>query len=269
MLDFLFSIGAVDALYLPAALTYALIAWSPLRARPHPAGLAIAAGFFAGFLLTRPLPLVPPVGGIGWYPFVLALGLACGLAADRPRWRLVANALAIVALPLLINAAIASDQLGGRIGTPPWFIYSLLTVAGILAMTRLAEDGDRPSAAYALFFAAAGLAAVGWLYGTRVSVHAITLAAGIAAAGFALKRYEMDWPRSASFAAGALYLAIAATLFFSRDYLALPVGITVLAFFARPFADLLTRESRMRRPIEIGFGLASALGAGIVTYYSG
>ena len=249
MIDFLLSRSALDALYLPAAIAAALVLWAPVVRKPNPVGLALCAAFLIGFLLVRPLPVFPPIGGIGWLPYAMLAGLVAGLFADRPRTRLVAVLAFVILLPPLITIAVGSETYLPFLRGPAWFNYAILSAGGLLAFARLAERGASPAAPRMLAFASSGVAAIAVLYGGRIALHALSLVFVIAAAGFAARRSGLAWPRSASYAAGGAYFSLVATLVLSRELLALPAGLTLLPFFTPRLAERLLPETSPLVPV--------------------
>ncbi|GEQ99931.1 hypothetical protein JCM17845_05550 [Iodidimonas gelatinilytica] len=269
MIEFLLSRTALDSLYLPAAICAAFIAFAPTREKPHPTGLAISLAFLMGLLMVRPLPVWPPVGGIGYLPFLGLLGLGFGLAADRPRYRLFACALFVLCLPALATILVGSQEYGGRLRGTIWLIYPLLIIAGMIVFGRLIGTGSRPAAGRALFFASLALGVVAWLYGSRISLHALGLAAVILSALLVLPRLGLKWPLSASFAAGSFYFTIAATLILSRDLLALPVAISFFAFFIPGMGPFLGMKHKNHRSmLELAAGSLIVLAAGLSYLYA-
>ena len=269
MIDFLLSRSALDALYLPAAIAAALVLWAPVVRKPNPVGLALAAAFLIGFLLVRPLPVFPPIGGIGWLPYALLAGLVTGLFADRPRTRLFAALVFVILLPPLITIAVGTETYLPFLRGPAWLNYAVLSAGGLLAFARLAERGASASAARMLIFASAGIAILAALYGGRVAVHAFGLLAVILGAAFAARRSGLAWPRSASYAAGTAYFTLVATLVLSRELLALPAGLTLLPFFTPRLAERLLPEASPLAPaLDVVLSLL-AIGAVVWTYHIG
>ncbi|GAK34356.1 hypothetical protein JCM17846_16190 [Iodidimonas nitroreducens] len=268
MIAFLLSKTAFDALFLPAAIAAAFIAFAPMRDKPHPAGIGLAIAFWMGVLMIRTLPIWPAVGGMGLTPYLGIAGLGIGLFADRPRFRLLACGFFVLLIPLITVLLIGPQEYGGRLRGGIWLIYPSLIAAGFLIFGRLVLMGPRLAAGRALFFASTALCVVAFLYGTRLGLHALSLSAAIAGTGLALWRLQMRWPYSASFAAGSLYFALAATLIFSRDMLALPVAISFLAFFVPSLALWAAKSKPAARLIfEIIAGSIIILSAGLVFTY--
>lgn len=245
MIDFLLSRSAVDAVYIPALTVAVLLLATPTRDRPQPLGIALAIGFLTGFMLVRPLPLLPPIGTIGWLPAAAVAGLVVGLFADRPRYRLAAGLVFVLALPPAILLAVGIAGHAGSPGQPSWLLVGLLAIAGMVAFARLGERAGSHLAFLPLIFASAGLATLTGLYGSRLALHAITLCAVLAAGAAVRSRLGLDWPRSASFAAAAAWFALFAATFFSSSLMTSGAILAMLPFF---IPGLVAGFAGRRRP---------------------
>lgn len=262
MIAFLFSMTALDALYLPLAVAAAFVAFAPTREKPAPAGIAVLCGALMGLLLVRTLPVWPPVGGIGFYPYMLITGLLVGLFADRPRYRFIATILYSTALPCLIIVLVAGEEQGGNLRGTPYLLFPVLILAGIFLFSRQIRTGQRFAAGRALFFASAGLTAIAFLYGSRLGLHSLSLAAALFGTLFAITRFGPRWTFSASFTAGAGWLTLATTLIFTRDLLAFPVALTGLCLLVPHAAQSISgNNQRLCLGLELAMGLAIAIAA--------
>jgi len=260
VISFLFSLSAVTALYAPAGLAAALAGWPWAGERPSPVGIALTAGLWLGVLLTRPFPLLPVIGPIGWLPFAVLAGLLAGLAAERPRWRLAGSA-ALLALAVAVTIIIGEAVYNPAFQPPAWMAYSGMAAMGVLSLARLATVAEETYTPALLALASLALAAIAWLYGTRLSLHALTLAGAIIGAGLAARAAGLAWPRSASFAAGAGHLTIAAAMMFGDPQFVIPAGITLLIPFAPSIAAVLHRADERqaaRNVIAVAAILAAA-----------
>lgn len=268
MIDFLLSRSAVDAACIPAATVALLLAAAPWRERPQPLGIALAIGFLIGFMLVRPLPLLPPIGLIGWLPAALLAGLTVGLFADRPRFRLAAGLVFVLALPPAIMAVSGTIGHAGLAGRPSWAMCGLLALAGTVCFARIGERAGSLRAALPPIFASAGLALVTGLYGSRLAIHAITLLAVLLAGALLCRRLDLDWPRSASFAAAATWFALLAATFFYSGLLATGAAVTMLPFFMPGLlASFAGRRAAARLWPEILAGVLAVALAGLAYRY--
>lgn len=231
VVDFLLSRSGIEAIWVPAFMIVVLLLATPARERPQPVGIALVLAFLTGFMLVRPLPLVPPVGIIGWLPAAPLAGLLIGLFADRPRFRLAAGLVFVIALPPLIVSGIGLAGHAGLPGRPSWTLCALIALAGMASFARLGERAGDLRAVLPLLFATAGIALVTGLYGSRLAVHALTLGTVIGAGALASHRLGLAWPRSASFAAAAAWFALLAASLFTSGLLVAGATITMLAFF--------------------------------------
>lgn len=247
---------ALDALYLPLAVSAAFIAFAPTRDRPAPAGIAVACGCLMGLLLVRTMPIWPPIGGIGYLPYMLLAGLVSGLFADRPRYRFGATLFFCVAMPIIVTLLVATETYRGG----PWgshnVIIPLLALSGIYLFSRLVRAGPRFSAGRALFFANAGLTAIAFLYGSRLGLHALSTTAAIMGTILALSTLGPRWSLSASFVAGAAWFTLATTMILTRDLLAFPTALTGLALLVPHTAASLSGDNR-----QVRFGLELVMGS--------
>lgn len=239
MLDFLFSIRAIESIWLPASLAAALIAWSPQLRRLSPTAPAIAIAFLFGFLLIRPFPIWPMVGAEGPIPYLILPLLAIASMADIPRVRIVASLLFIIALPILASLVIGRGTIGPLASGRGLLLYPLLALSGALVFSRLIIMGERRAGGYALLLPAIGLVLLAQGYGTRIWLLALPLASALAGALLATTRLDLRWPLSASLTAGGIWFFFAVLLIAKRDLLALPTAILFLAFLAPSLADRL------------------------------
>ncbi len=264
MISFLFTMTALDALYLPLAVSAGFIAFAPTRDRPNPAGIAVACGCLMGFLLVRNLPIWPPIGGIGYLPYMLLAGLIAGLFADRPRYRFAATLFFCTVIPIAVTLAIASETYRGGAWGSHKIIIPLLALSGIYLFSRLIQAGPGPSAGRALFFASAGLTAVAFLYGTRLGLHGLSLTAAILGTLLALSSFGPRWSLSASFVAGIAWFTLTTTMILTRDLLAFPSALTSLVLFVPHIAASLSGDNgRLCLGLELFFGSLIAISAPI------
>jgi len=270
LVAFLLSLTAVEALWVPAALAAGAVGLAPPMRRLEPSGPACAIGIWVGFLLVRPLPVLPPIGGLGWLPFAVLAGLALGIAADRPRWRLVAGLAFVIPLPVAISVLVGENAYASIHTMPSWLVYALLGAAGMLAMGRLAGQAASPRAPVLIALAAGGLAALGWVYGTRLGLHGATIAAAVAGAGLAAYLLNCAWSRGASFAAGAGHLTLAASMAYWHDAFVLPVTASFLVYYAPDVAAAMPgREIAGRARLEAAIAAGFAALAPLVYLYGG
>jgi len=261
---FLLTVSAVKALWLPAALAAGLTVYAPSSGREAPVALAMIAGLLVGTLLIRPLPLIPPIGGIGWLPYMSLAGFGLGYLAARPRWRLAANMAFSGLLAPSIAILIGRTEYTSFSGVPAWMAYALLGAVGIVIFVRIALQGKRPATPRSLFLSTLALGALGWIYGTRLGLHGMTLMAAIGAAALATRLTGQTWSRTASYAGSAAYLTLAITMIYWSDSFILPVAITFLIFFTPDLASLLlpaddSQRERLAAFLAVVFAAASPI----------
>jgi len=261
VIPFLFSLSALDALYLPLMLSAALTMWLERSRLPAAQSLAMLAAYLFGFLAVRPLPLWPVGGAIGWLPFAVIGGAALGILALLPRghrWLLPPALIAVMfGLILLIGERAYNDL----VGPSPWMAYGAGLLVGLLLFLRLYERRADAAGGRLLLALALGLAIVALAAGSRIGIHALTLAAVIAGALFTGRYTIPPWSAAASLTAGMGVFATGALLALSSAEMLLPVAL-LLAML--PFQAALDYGWPARRSPalgeSIGFG-ASILAA--------
>lgn len=267
-LAFLFSLSAVKAVWFPAAIAGGLVLFAPSSRHAVSSAMAVTAALWIGLLLSRPMPAFPPIGGIGWMLYASLAGLILGLLARNPRRRLAANLAFTLGLPTAVTVLVGQAAYASVLGAPAWAAFGLLSAAGIVLCARLVQRGDSPEMPKALFVAACGLAALGWLYGTRLSLHAMTLAAALAGTSLAVRIAGRSISPALSYAGGAAYFALAATMIFWSDSFILPVTATFLVFFAPDIAESLwPKPSPARNRLATLLAVLFAAGAPLAYLY--
>lgn len=269
MLDFLISSRALDALYLPAALAAAFIIWSPTEKRPDPAGIAIAAGFLAGFLLIRPFPVWPPIGDEGWIPYLLLVAMPLGLSADVPRFRLLASLLFVIGVSIITVLLIGVEAYGTRLSGKNLLMYPLLMLSGVMVFSRVIITGERSASGLSLLFASAGLTLLAFAYGTRLWLLTLALFAALLGAHLVSYRLNRRWPLSASIIAAVIWFGFAVMLIMKRDLLALPTALLFLCFFVPGFADRLAPIGSARHKMSQILGGAAVLVIARLSFHFG
>jgi len=209
------------------------------------AALAVIAGFAAAYALILGAPPLPPRSSAHKIAYLgaaaAALGLGLDLARARPPLvRLVAAGGAGAAALWLLGARLDLDD-------PATLLWPALPLvaAWLVVMLRLdSQAGAGLTAAVVIMVAAAALALVA-LLGRSASISQLAAALAAAMAGLAL----WNWPvariaggRAATFAGGALLLALASQALLFTEAAAAALAVLLLVPFAdRPAGWLLAR----------------------------
>lgn len=174
-------------------------------------GGAIAAAAAGLALLTATVliggaPPWPPASGLHKLPYLLALGLATGVALDLGGAGRRGAFGAAVALMLLALAWLAWPQLG-RLGDRAWAVLGIAAVTGAATLGSLATtERNSANAPATLMVAGLGLAAVAFNAGS-LKLFQLAVALTAAVGGYAL--WNWPKPRHAFGAAGILSAGIA------------------------------------------------------------
>lgn len=211
------------------------------------AGLGIACGALAGWLLLRGVPALPPRGIAAYTPYVALIGGVLGTLA-------LAFGRAVL-LTLVVTSALAATWFFlGRPMTPSWPLAlkgGLMLCAWLVVLLRLeSRPVKEPTAAVMLTMLAVGIAAVAWFAGDPATTRLVlTLAA--ATVGF----LGWNWFGGLPFLAPALLggagtvLALATVQALSDRAEAAALAVLLLIPFADGTANRLPSGSGLARRV--------------------
>ncbi len=211
------------------------------------AGLGIACGALAGWLLLRGIPALPPRGLAAYTPYVAGIGAVAGvlgLAFGRT-----------MMLTLIVASALAAAWFFlGRPIAPSWPLAleaGLLLCAWLVVLLRLeSRPAKEPVAAVMLMMLACGIAAASWFDGDIGNAR-LSLSVAAAALGF----LAWNWFGGLPFLAPALLggsgavLALATAQALSDRTMAAALAVLLLIPFADGTANRLPSGSGLARKI--------------------
>lgn len=213
------------------------------------AGLAVPAGFLAGWILLRGVPALSPQGAFQQAPHVALAGLALGLlvVAGGVR-RSVLLAVAVVFAVVAIWSAMG--QPAGwtwRIG----LTTALLAAAWTLVLVRLeARPASEPTAAVMLTVLAIGVGLVALTTGNE-DTGRVALAVAAASAGFLAWNWFAGWPflAPAVLGGGGVVLALATGPALNGGAASWALPVLLLVVFADGTAQRLPSGSGLARKL--------------------